>query len=80
MKENVTVNYDALDIYTIETVNVLPVKAKEIRLETSKNPYLSKIVEALEKGNCLKKLRLQNHKFALSNGILLRKDRMVRKF
>jgi len=46
-------------------------------LETSKDPNLSKIVEALEKGVSLKKFRLQDHEFALNKGILLRKDRVV---
>jgi len=77
IKENFIANYDALDVYTIDTLNMLPAKASEIQLETSKDPNLSKIVEALEKGVSLKKFGLQDHEFALNKGILLRKDRVV---
>ncbi|KMQ86948.1 hypothetical protein RF55_13921 [Lasius niger] len=68
---------DVLDVYALETVNMLPVKASEIQKETSKDVDLLKIVQALEKGTDLEKLGLQNHEFTLSHGILLRKDRVV---
>jgi len=77
IKEKFIANYDALDVYTIDTLNMLPAKASEIQLETSKDSNLSKIVEALEKGVSLKKFGLQDHEFALNKGILLRKDRVV---
>jgi len=77
IKEKFIANYDALDVYTIDTLNILPAKANEIKLETSKDPNLLKLVEALEKGVSLKKFGLQDHEFALNNGILLRKDRVV---
>jgi len=77
IKENNTTKYDALDVYTINTLSMLPIKASEIQIETRKEINLLKIVEALEKGKCLKKFGLQNHEFALNNGILLRKDRVV---
>jgi len=77
IKDKFIANLDALDVYTIDTVNMLPAKASEIQLETSKDPNLSKIVEALEKGVSLKKFGLQDHEFALNKGILLRKDRVV---
>lgn len=50
IKEKGLSNFDALDIYTMETVNMLPVKANEIRIETSKDTDLVKIKEALETG------------------------------
>lgn len=77
IKEKSLSNYDALDIYTMETVNMLPVKANEIRIETFKDTALVKIKEALQTVKDLKKLGLQDHEFALCNGILLRKDRVV---
>ncbi|XP_018395972.1 PREDICTED: uncharacterized protein K02A2.6-like, partial [Cyphomyrmex costatus] len=77
IKENNRARYDALDVYTVDTLNMLPVKASEIQTETRNDENLLKIVEALEQGKCLKKFGLQNHEFALNNGILLRKDRVV---
>lgn len=67
-------NSDALYVYTLETVNML-INASEIQKETSTDADFVKIVEALEKGKCLEKIGL--YEFALSNGILLRKDRII---
>lgn len=61
----------------METVESLPVKAKEIRMETLKDGELIKIIEALQNGISLKHLGLQNHEFALNESILFRKDRVV---
>jgi len=77
IKDNAIAKMDVLDVYALETVNMLPVNANDIQKETSKDADLSKIVKALEKGTDLKKLGLQNHEFTLSHGILLRKDRVV---
>ncbi|XP_029172380.1 uncharacterized protein K02A2.6-like [Nylanderia fulva] len=77
IKQNNRAKYDVLDVYTVDTLNMLPVKANEIQTETRKDENLLKIVESLEQGKCLKKFGLQNHEFALNNGILLRKDRVV---
>lgn len=77
VKEITIQNCDALDVYIAETVNSLPVQADEIRREILKDVDLVKIVEALKKGQCLKKLGLENNEFALSNGVLLKRDRVV---
>jgi len=49
----------------------------EIREKMTKDANLSKIVGILEIGKSLKKLGLQNHEFALKDGILLKRNRVV---
>lgn len=68
---------DALDVYVTEIVDLLPIRADKIRKETLNDENLMKIVKALEKGDSLKMLGLENHEFTLSEGILLRQDRVV---
>ncbi|XP_029177646.1 uncharacterized protein LOC114945558 [Nylanderia fulva] len=48
IKENNRAKYDVLDVYTVDTLNMQPVKASEIQTETRKDENLLKIVEALE--------------------------------
>ncbi|XP_011699445.1 PREDICTED: uncharacterized protein K02A2.6-like [Wasmannia auropunctata] len=69
--------YGPIDLFQIENVETLPVTAKEIRVETRKDKTLLKIIEALEQGKSLVPLGYKDNEFALQNGIILRKERVI---
>lgn len=70
-------NYDTIDIFQIENLEVLPAMAKSIREETSKDIILAKIRQALEKGKSLVPLGYNNSEFTLQNNIIFKKERVV---
>ncbi|EZA56249.1 hypothetical protein X777_02867 [Ooceraea biroi] len=70
-------NYDTIDVFQIENLEVLPVTAKSIREDTNKDRVLIKIRQALEKGKSLVPLGYHDSEFSLQNDIIFKKDRVV---
>ncbi|XP_018399901.1 PREDICTED: uncharacterized protein K02A2.6-like [Cyphomyrmex costatus] len=70
-------NFDVIDIFQIENVEALPVTAKSIREGTDKDALLLKMRQALIKGKSLIPLGYNDGEFALQDGIIFRKERVV---
>jgi len=70
-------NYDIIDIFQIENVEVLPVTAKCIKNETNRDASLSKIQRALRKGKSLVPLEYNDGEFALQDGIIFKREKVM---
>lgn len=70
-------NFDAIDIFQVENLEALPVTAKSVREETSKDKVLAKIQQALEKGKSLVPLGYNDGEFALQDNIIFKRERVV---
>ncbi|KMQ87732.1 hypothetical protein RF55_12904 [Lasius niger] len=77
VKENRGGEYDVIDVFQLESLETLPVKAKDVRLEALKDKSLNKLLQALEEGKSLVPLGYKDNEFSLQQGIIFRKDRVV---
>lgn len=64
LQEKSARNYDTIDVFQIENLEVLPVTAKCIFEETNKDAVLNKIRQALKKGKNLMPLDYNDGEFA----------------
>lgn len=77
IQEKRTGNYDTVDIFQIENLETLPVTAKSIREETNNDKLLRKVRQALEQGKSLAPFNYNDNEFALQDGVVFRKERVV---
>lgn len=71
--------YDDFDNFVFNQITQLPVRTEHIANESLKDPHLGKIIQTLEKGQCLTHhgYKAPEAKYTLSRGCLLLEHRVV---